>query len=231
MPGRDSQQERAAQRLLTRYGGEYWATLCQAYDNAPIVEVAEDGKTVKGELEARAEELKRFEAFPDVWPIWLGGESKSAKTKNRVAVSKPYAYRRLLGQAMVLTGLMAGEVEDPAEEVRVVSQHEKEHASVVRSISPQAIVRYCVEYLKSEVSGSAESIAAHIAPQVIVHGYLRKVDVAYVSMSVANPSPSDLITMQALGYESFTEVQKARETVGNQFCDQIDMANRVIAQY
>lgn len=190
---------------------DFTGELAAALEHAPYVQLTDSGKTDVGRIMGYRARADRLSGYPDNRLIFhTGGRG----APNQVLTRNRDAYPSLLMQASdVFSEHMPHEAEaaellgtDGPTEIDVQKSlvHELEHADAVQRVSPGALVDYGVQVMLWSRDGD-RSVPV-MEPSISILGWLRKIDLAYVSVAPDEPSEGDLEAINALGYGSPEEV-------------------------
>jgi|GEM_PF-5596975 len=175
--------------------------LQRALRHAPFQHLAEESATVDSLAQAKTDAAP-YRYRPDSHLIPSG---PFIKKPYEVATRNPAAYGHLIRQAILVGEALP--VHDPLldDAVQIIVEHELDHAAVIEETSPLTAIYYGVEFVL--VDGPDGEPEPAVSPAINHVGLLRKIDMALATAAPDVLSPTDLASIQALGYSGPEEVR------------------------
>jgi hypothetical protein len=176
--------------------------LQRALQHAPFQHLTEEGATADNLAQARTDAAP-YKDRPDSHLVPSG---PFIKKPYGVVTRNPAAYSHLLRQAILVGEVLP--VHDPLldDAVQIIVEHELDHATVMEDTSPCTAIYYGVELVL--VDGPDGYPEPAVSPALNHVGLLRKIDLALVNAAPDILSPTDLASIEALGYSSAEEVRQ-----------------------
>lgn len=199
-----------------------------ALEHAPLIELTDSRQSSVEQLAEHQEMLEHQGDDPDNRLTFHLGRPLPYQVTTR----NQEAYPALLEQAAMVFGKRytpeevdeLAETDGPSEiSLEKSVEHELEHAAAIRRVSPRILIDYGVQVMLWAEGG--ERPRPVMGPFVSMVGWLRKIDLAYVTAAPSELSEGDLMTIRALGYESPEEIKERFDNSGRAWSHILNVLN------